>query len=173
MQLIQSPSILARPTFMNSVAMTVKVIQALPEHCEIIARFNCEMAMETESKVLDHSVILPGVTTMLQDNSLGYYLVALKEESVVGCLGATFEWSDWRNGMMWWIQSVYVEPHYRRQGVYSSLYNNLVKMAKSDSGCCGIRLYVEKENLGAQKTYEDIGMKHSHYLMYEEDWSDN
>ena len=86
---------------------------------------------------------------------------------LVGQLMVTYEWSDWRNGMMWWIQSVYVEPHYRRQGVYSSLYNNLVKMAKSDSGCCGIRLYVEKENSKAQDTYKSLGMKNAGYEIME------
>ena len=86
---------------------------------------------------------------------------------LVGQLMVTYEWSDWRNGMMWWIQSVYVEPHYRRQGVYSSLYNNLVKMAKSDSGCCGIRLYVEKENFKAQDTYKSLGMKNAGYEIME------
>ena len=168
MQLIQSPSILTRPIFMNSVAMTVKVIQALPEHGEIIARFNCEMAMETESKVLDHSVILPGVTTMLQDNSLGYYLVALKEESVVGCLGATFEWSDWRNGLFWWIQSVFVLPEYRAQGVFSSMYKAVRTRAREDSRSCGIRLYVERENKKAYSTYIGLGMQETGYRLMEE-----
>ena len=168
MQLTQSPSILARPIFMNSVAMTVKVIQALPEHGEIIARFNCEMAMETESKVLDHSVILPGVTTMLQDNSLGYYLVALKEESVVGCLGVTFEWSDWRNGLFWWIQSVFVVRGHRTHGVFSSMYRNVKARAKADTRSCGLRLYVEKENNNAFNTYVGLGMQETNYRLMEE-----
>ena len=134
---------------------------------DVIAKYNIAMALETENKVLDNETITNGVSSIIKDKSKGQYWVMEIDSFLVGQLMVTYEWSDWRNGMMWWIQSVYVEPHYRRQGVYSSLYNNLVKMAKSDSGCCGIRLYVEKENIEAQDTYESLGMKNAGYEIME------
>jgi ribosomal protein S18 acetylase RimI-like enzyme len=133
----------------------------------VIAQYNIAMALETENKVLDDETITNGVSSIIRDKSKGQYWVMEIDSLLVGQLMVTYEWSDWRNGMMWWIQSVYVAPHYRRQGVYSSLYNNLVKMAKSDSGCCGIRLYVEKENTKAQETYKSLGMKNAGYEIME------
>ena len=134
---------------------------------DVIAKYNIAMALETENKVLDDETITNGVSSIIRDKSKGQYWVMEIDSLLVGQLMVTYEWSDWRNGMMWWIQSGYVEPRYRRQGVYSSLYNNLVKMAKSDSGCCGIRLYVEKENSKAQDTYKSLGMKNAGYEIME------
>ena len=148
--------------------MAVTVIQAAPKHGEAIAQFNRAMAMETESKDLKHDIILPGVMAMLQDNSLGFYLVALKAASVIGCLGITYEWSDWRNGMFWWIQSVFVAPEHRAQGVFTSMYSMVKTLAKSDSRSCGIRLYVEKKNSNAFNTYIGLGMHETPYLLMEE-----
>ena len=93
---------------------------------DVIAKYNIAMALETENKVLDDETITNGVSSIIRDKSKGQYWVMEIDSLLVGQLMVTYEWSDWRNGMMWWIQSVYVEPHYRRQGVYSSLYNNLV-----------------------------------------------
>ena len=134
---------------------------------DVIAKYNIAMALETENKVLDDETITNGVSSIIRDKSKGQYWVMEIDSLLVGQLMVTYEWSDWRNGMMWWIQSVYVKPHYRRQGVYSSLYNNLVKMAKLESGCCGIRLYVEKENFKAQETYKSLGMKNAGYEIME------
>ena len=134
---------------------------------DVIAKYNIAMALETENKVLDNETITNGVSSIIKDKSKGQYWVMEIDSILVGQLMVTYEWSDWRNGMMWWIQSVYVEPHYRRRGVYSSLYNNLVKMAKLDSSCCGIRLYVEKENYKAQDTYKSLGMKNAGYEIME------
>tara|TARA_B100001287_G_scaffold256670_1_gene241700 strand:- start:272 stop:727 length:456 start_codon:yes stop_codon:yes gene_type:complete len=134
---------------------------------DVIAKYNIAMALETENKILDDETITNGVSSIIKDKSKGQYWVMEIDSILVGQLMVTYEWSDWRNGMMWWIQSVYVEPHYRRRGVYSSLYNNLVKMAKLDSSCCGIRLYVEKENYKAQDTYKSLGMKNAGYEIME------
>ncbi|SVB17761.1 uncharacterized protein METZ01_LOCUS170615, partial [marine metagenome] len=118
--------------------MAVMVIHADPEHAEIIARFNQEMALETENKVLDRDIIYPGVMTMLQDAALGFYLVAIKDNTVVGCLGVTYEWSDWRNGLFWWIQSVFVAPSHRAKGVFTALYSHVKDLASSEPSICGI-----------------------------------
>jgi ribosomal protein S18 acetylase RimI-like enzyme len=109
-----------------------------------------------------------GVLRLLQDSSLGFYLVAERHGEVVGCLMVTNEWSDWRNGLFWWIQSVYIEPGSRRQGVYRLLYDAIREMARANPGICGFRLYVEKENRTAQQTYRSLGMEATDYLVFEE-----
>jgi ribosomal protein S18 acetylase RimI-like enzyme len=133
-----------------------------------IAAFNTAMALETEGKVLMPERVAAGVLRLLNDPSLGFYLVAQRGDQVVGCLMVTNEWSDWRNGLFWWIQSVYIEPASRRQGVYRLLYDGIRAMAQADPGICGFRLYVEKENIAAQKTYRSLGMEVTDYLVYEE-----
>ena len=148
--------------------MAVTVIHAEPKHAEIIVRFNQEMALETENKVLDRGIIYPGVMAMLQDAALGFYLVANKDNTVVGCLGVTYEWSDWRNGLFWWIQSVYIAPGHRAEGIFSSMYESVKSSAKADSRSCGIRLYVEKENDTAYNTYIGLGMQETEYRLMEE-----
>ena len=97
------------------------------------------------------------------------YLVAEQGDEIVGSLMVTTEWSDWRNGFFWWVQSVYVRPEFRRQGVYRALYTEVRIHAKAQPDVCGIRLYVENENEGAQKTYEALGMKKTGYRLYEEE----
>lgn len=133
-----------------------------------IAAFNSAMALETEGKVLLPERVDAGVLRLMNDPSLGFYLVAQQQDRVVGCLMVTNEWSDWRNGLFWWIQSVYVQPDARRQGVYRRLYDFIREMAKADPGICGFRLYVEKENTAAQRTYGSLGMERTDYLVYEE-----
>ena len=152
--------------------MPIQIVSAQKSDAEIIIAFNQKMAMETEDRRLPDDVIGPGVHAMLDDPQKGLYLLAKNENGeILGQLMVTFEWSDWRNATFWWIQSVYVAPEARRQGVYRLLHERVRTMAQESQKACGIRLYVEKENLGAQKTYEDLGMNHSHYFMYEEDWS--
>jgi ribosomal protein S18 acetylase RimI-like enzyme len=133
-----------------------------------IARFNSAMALETEGKVLLPERVNPGVVRLLDDPSLGFYVVAEQAGSVVGSLMITNEWSDWRNGLFWWIQSVYIVPAARRQGVYRALYDFVRDMARADPGICGFRLYVEKDNTAAQRTYSSLGMEPTDYLVYEE-----
>ena len=151
--------------------MSFQIVPAQMDDAQCIIEFNQQMAIETEDRRLPDDVIGPGVRAVLSDTNKGLYLLAKNENGdILGQLMVTFEWSDWRNGMFWWIQSVYVAPNARRQGIYRSLHERVRDMARDSGQACGIRLYVEKENTGAQKTYEDIGMQHSHYLMYEEDW---
>jgi ribosomal protein S18 acetylase RimI-like enzyme len=133
-----------------------------------IAAFNSSMALETEGKVLIPEVVGAGVRRLLQDASLGFYVVAEHQSRVVGCLLVTNEWSDWRNGLFWWIQSVYVQGGWRRKGVYRRLYDFIRALAQADPGICGFRLYVEKENAVAQATYDSLGMSRTDYLIYEE-----
>ena len=133
-----------------------------------IAAFNSSMALETEGKVLLPEVVGEGVLRLLNDPSLGFYVVAEHGGRVVGCLMVTNEWSDWRNGLFWWIQSVYVQAGWRRKGVYRRLYDFIRELAQADPGICGFRLYVEKENAVAQTTYESLGMARTDYLIYEE-----
>src|SRR6188474_3970307 len=133
-----------------------------------LVEFNCAMALETEGKQLDADVLSKGVAAVFGDAQKGFYVVAEDERRVVGCLLITFEWSDWRNGWFWWIQSVYVRPEARRKSVYSKLYAFVKQRAARASDVCGFRLYVDKENEHAQRIYEKLGMEPSNYLPYEE-----
>lgn len=151
---------------MSNTAFTIR--QATAEDAESIAEFNRLMAFETEHKKLIPEVILTGVKTMIANPSHGFYLVAEKEGEIAGSLMITTEWSDWRNGVVWWVQSVYVRDEYRRQGIYRGLYEEVKSLSSSDESVCGYRLYVEKDNVRAQKTYESLGMIETDYLMYEE-----
>lgn len=141
---------------------------ATPQDAPVLVEFNAAMALETEGKELLPEVIGAGVRSLLGNPASGFYLVAEKEDRVVGSLMITKEWSDWRNGAFWWIQSVYVRPELRRQGVYKRLYRHVQEMAAKDPAVCGFRLYVERENVRAQATYDALGMKKTGYLMFEE-----
>lgn len=135
----------------------------------MLVAFNAAMALETENKVLEPAVLTAGVRGLLAHPDYGFYLVAEDEaRKVAGCLLITFEWSDWRNGLFWWVQSVYVAPSHRGQGVYRALYAYVKELARAEGGVCGFRLYVEKDNAGAQETYRRMGMAKTHYLLFEE-----
>ncbi len=133
-----------------------------------LVKFNQLMAWETEQKKLDEVILYKGVSALIVDDNKGFYLVAEQNDEVVGSLMVTTEWSDWRNAVFWWVQSVYITPDFRRQGIYAQLYAQVKALAEQQQNVCGFRLYVEKENLIAQKTYESLGMHPTHYLMYEE-----
>jgi ribosomal protein S18 acetylase RimI-like enzyme len=133
-----------------------------------LVKFNQLMAWETEQKKLDEDILSTGVSALIVDDNKGFYLVAEQNDEVVGSLMVTTEWSDWRNAVFWWVQSVYITPDFRRQGIYAQLYAQVKALAEQQQNVCGFRLYVEKENLIAQKTYESLGMHPTHYLMYEE-----
>ncbi len=152
---------------MGNPGTNITVRQAVEGDVQTIAGFNRAMAVETEGKELEPAVVLEGVTAIVRRRELGFYLVAEVEAEVVGQLMITTEWSDWRNGFFWWIQSVYVKPEFRRVGVYSRLYERVREMAQAAGDVRGIRLYVAKENVGAQRVYERLGMGDSGYLMYE------
>ena len=131
-----------------------------------IAQWNVSMAWETERKVLEPAVIERGVTAVVDEPRRGFYLVAERAGEPVGCLLVTYEWSDWRAGDFWWIQSVYVVESARREGVFRQLYED-AKQRASQAGAVGLRLYVETENERAQRTYAGLGMERCHYFMYE------
>lgn len=132
-----------------------------------IARFNAAMALESEDVELDQYVLTAGVAAALADPGKAFYLLSELDGAPAGQLMVTYEWSDWRNGWIWWIQSVYVAPEHRRKGVYRGLYRRLEELAAEDGNVRGIRLYVMRENLTAKKTYESLGMHHSEYDLYE------
>lgn len=144
-------------------------IRTASEHdAGALIEFNRAMALETEHKQLLPEVISAGVHSMLANPTAGFYLVAEDERRVVGALMVTKEWSDWRNGSFWWIQSVYVRPECRRQGIYRRLYQHVKELAAHDPAVCGFRLYVERENTRAQSTYRGLGMTETRYLVFEE-----
>lgn len=153
--------------------MNTNITRAKIEHASTIADFNQMMAMETEDKVLATDTIQAGVRNMIENTDLGFYLLAEVDDQVVGCLGITFEWSDWRNGLFWWIQSVYVLPDFRDHGVFSTMYDHVKRLAKEDDRACGIRLYVEKDNTRAYNTYVRLGMIETEYRLMEEEFSAN
>jgi len=138
---------------------------------DTIADFNAAMAAETEHLTLDRPTLLAGVRAALADANKARYFVADAGGRVVGQLMLTREWSDWRNGDIWWIQSVYVRPDFRGRGVFKALYRHVQQLARGE-GAVGLRLYVEKENAAAQKTYESLGMTPTHYLVMEEMFRD-
>ena len=131
-----------------------------------LVEFNQAMALETEGKRLDTQTLQSGVAAVFDDEKKGFYVVAEEDAKIVGGLMVTFEWSDWRNGWFWWIQSVYILPDFRGRGIYRRLYDFVKESARARGNVCGFRLYVEKENTGAQKVYEKLGMEETYYLMY-------
>ena len=134
-----------------------------------LIEFNQAMALETEGKTLHPDLISEGVKAVFSDKKKGFYIVAENSDGkIIGGLMITYEWSDWRNAWFWWIQSVYILPEGRGRKIYSRMYEFVKSKANEENNVCGIRLYVEKENRHAQKVYEKLGMKSSHYLMYEE-----
>jgi GNAT superfamily N-acetyltransferase len=128
--------------------------------------WNTAMAWETEHKRLDPVVLERGIAGVFEQARRGFYLIAEREGVAVGSLLVTYEWSDWRCGDFWWIQSVYVAPDARRGGVFRALYAEVERLARS-ARAVGLRLYVETDNRRAQATYADLGMQECHYLMYE------
>lgn len=151
-----------------TAAAGLAIRKALPADAPAIARFNQAMALETEGKSLLPEQVDAGVRRLIGEPSLGFYVVATDADAIVACLLVTHEWSDWRNGLFWWIQSVFVEQGWRRQGVYSSLYEHVQELAAAEPQVCGFRLYVEKDNVIAQQAYAALGMGATDYLIYEE-----
>ena len=150
--------------------MHLTIRDAAVQDADVIAGFNSAMAIETEGRELDPGLINPGVAAVLGDPGKGRYWVAEADGGIVGQLMVTYEWSDWRNGMLWWIQSVYVSPGHRRTGVFSALFRHIESLAAADPHCCGIRLYVEQDNLRAQQTYAALGMVKPGYVVMEVDF---
>jgi GNAT superfamily N-acetyltransferase len=147
--------------------MQIRVAKA--EDAAAMVEFNQAMALETEGKRLEVPVLQKGVEAVFGDSGKGFYVVAEDAGRIVGGLMVTFEWSDWRNAWFWWIQSVYILPGQRGQGLYRRLYDFVKERAAEKGDVCGFRLYVETENGRAQAVYDKVGMHRSHYLMYEEE----
>jgi len=145
----------------------MRIRKARPTDATTIARFNRNLAWETERIRLKPQVISRGVRALLKDAGKGIYFVAEQDGEVIGQLLVTYEWSDWRNGKFWWIQSVYVAQKFRRAGVFSTLFNHVNDVAQARKDVCGLRLYVERNNQRAQQAYQRLGMKHTHYQIYE------
>ncbi len=152
--------------------MSLAIRDATPADQEFLAHGNEAMALETEHRTLDPEVVRRGVATALADAVHGRYFVAEDaRDGPVGQMMVTYEWSDWRNGQFWWIQSVYVPRDFRRRGVFRALYDHVDALARSTPGVCGLRLYVEADNVAAQRTYERCGMVDAGYRVMEVDYS--
>ncbi len=137
----------------------------------IIADFNIAMALETENRHLDKLIIATGVRRLIQQPEMGFYIVGENNGRIGGSMMITLEWTDWRNGLFWWIQSVYVMPSERRKGLFRAMYDYIHSLAYQNKDVRGIRLYVEKNNSGACKTYQAMGMHETDYRLYEIEFS--
>lgn len=146
----------------------VQVRIAEPKDIETIAEFNMAMAWETEQRRICRSTLVQGVQAVFDDANHGFYVVAENDGDVVGCLLITPEWSDWRCGQFWWVQSLYVKPAFRRRGVLRQLHEFVRTEASRRPEVCGLRLYVEQSNRVAQRAYRRIGMNMTAYRMYEQ-----
>ena len=144
----------------------IKIRKATPTDASVIIDFQQKMAWETEELTLELAIVSKGVNAVFTNLSCGQYWVAEEKGIVVASLLITYEWSDWRNSDVWWFQSVYVLPDYRRTGIFRSMYN-FIKNEAEKQNVAGLRLYVETNNSRAQKTYEALGMRSEHYTMYE------
>ncbi len=147
--------------------MPIQVRPATSADLDVICEFNALLALESEGKALDSARLRPGVEAMLADANKGLYFLAEEAGAVVGQLGVTTEWSDWRNGWFWWIQSVYVRQAARRRGVFRSLFQYVQEAAQRDPQVIGIRLYVDNDNHAAHGTYRSLGLEWTGYHVME------
>jgi ribosomal protein S18 acetylase RimI-like enzyme len=145
--------------------MPLTIRRATPADENTLVAFNAALAWESEGKRLNEAILRQGVRATFGDPGKGFYVVAEHDGQIVGQTAITFEWSDWRNGWYWWIQSVYVRQEARRQGVFSAIYRHLEAEATADPTVIGIRLYVEKENTRAQVTYQALGLEPEDYFL--------
>jgi GNAT superfamily N-acetyltransferase len=155
---------------MTNQSAHVIVRPARPADLETLVDFNARLALETEQKILDPRVLTIGVRAALHDSARLSYWVAENAGTVVGQAAITREWSDWRNGWIWWLQSVYVHPDHRGRGVFRALYQQIRREGRDQTDVIGLRLYVERGNHAAQRTYESLGMRSGGYDVYEELW---
>ncbi|MCI0462680.1 MAG: GNAT family N-acetyltransferase [Gemmataceae bacterium] len=147
--------------------MPLTIRRASVSDAPVVVEFNRLLARESEGKALDPERLLPGVRAGLEDAGKSLYFLAEEAGEVLGQLAVTFEWSDWRNGWFWWVQSVYVVPAARRRGVFRALFEHLERLAREAPDVIGLRLYVENENRAAHQTYQRMGMKLAGYFVLE------
>jgi GNAT superfamily N-acetyltransferase len=145
--------------------MTLSIRRAAAGDLDVIARFNAALAWESEHKKLGDAALRRGVRAVLADPHKGFYTLAERAGEVVGQVLVTFEWSDWREGWYWWVQSVYVREDARRGGVFRALFEHLTAVALADPAVIGVRLYVERDNLRARQTYQALGLAEEPYLL--------
>lgn len=145
--------------------MAFIVRPARPNDSPTIVEFNRRLALETENLSLEPAVLTEGVRKALADANRGRYFVADEGNEVIGQIMITYEWSDWRNGWIWWIQSVYVRADRRRSGVFRAILDYIERQAKLDGDVAGLRLYVEKDNQSAQRTYQRMGFDEIHFRL--------
>jgi GNAT superfamily N-acetyltransferase len=154
----------------------VTIRPARPDDLDTLVKFSAAMALETEGRALDAERLRHGTAAVLESPSHGFYLVAEipadppPSQRVVGQLLITYEWSDWRNATFWWIQSVYVDPTWRRRGIYRRMHESVIEQARTRHDVCGVRLYVERHNKVAQGTYLKVGLNKAPYDVYEDDF---
>lgn len=158
---------------------SLRIRDAVAADAPLLAEWAAAMALETEDKALDPVTVAAGVAAGIADPARARYFVALRESPLAGretlavpagTLMLTSEWSDWRNGTWWWIQSVYVAPAHRRQGVYAALHRHAGQLARATPGVIGLRLYVEHDNAPAQRTYRALGMRDAGYRIFEDEF---
>jgi len=147
---------------------------ARAEDAATIASFSAAMALETEGRRLDLDRLYDGTIALLESPDRGFFMVAELDQTnhrqLLGQLMITYEWSDWRNGVFWWIQSVYVDPAWRRRSVFRRMHETVMATAKASPNVCGVRLYVEESNGAAQVVYRKVGLTPSSYAIYETDF---
>ena len=150
----------------------VRIRQATANDLSVLMEYNVALASETEEKLLELDRLQRGVEAVLENPGHGFYLIAENGASgqAIGQMLVTYEWSDWRNGVFWWLQSVYVQKSWRRHGVFRRLYTHVLKEARSCQKVAGVRLYVEKDNHLAQQVYQDLGLLPAGYHIYELDF---
>ncbi len=147
--------------------MPLSIRRAGPADAAVIVEFNRLLAAESEGKTLDPAVLAPGVAAVLADPRKGAYFLAEEDDVPAGQIMYTTEWSDWRNGWFWWIQSVYVRREARRRGIFRALFEHISQAARADAEVIGLRLYVERENHAAWETYRRMGMEAVGYVVFE------
>lgn len=145
----------------------LSVSQAAREHIQIIANWQVSMAFESEGMKLDLPTVVAGVTKVFDDPQIGFYLLAFKDGTPVGCCLVLREWSDWRNGFVLWIHSVYTRPSERREGVFKAIYRHLKNSVMDHQDLRGLRLYVDRNNAVARHVYGKLGMTCDHYELFE------
>jgi GNAT superfamily N-acetyltransferase len=151
----------------ESSSMLISIRKAVRKDAPTLVEFNAAMALETENKTLSRDLLVKGVNAVFEKSSRGFYLIAEAQGMIAGALLITTEWSDWRNGDFWWIQSVYVRPEMRKKGVFRALFNYVLRLAKNTAGVCGCRLYTDCGNTIAKSTYLSLGMTETRYRLFE------